>query len=54
MNNHVASIHEGKRPFKCGLCNRSFSDKYSMTIHAALALEGEGPCEEIALVPDKI
>ena len=33
MNRHIASVHEGKKPFKCDICDYSFSEKSSMNKH---------------------
>ena len=41
MNKHVASVHEGKKPFKCDICDRSFSLKSHMNRHVASVHEGK-------------
>ena len=33
MNKHVASVHEGNRPFKCNICDATFSEKANMKRH---------------------
>ena len=47
MNRHVASLHEGKKPFNCELCDYSSSVKSSMNKHIASVHEGKKPfkCE---------
>ena len=35
MNDHVASVHEGVKPFKCDICQYSCSEKDSMKKHVA-------------------
>ena len=43
MNNHKESVHEGKKKFQCGKCNKLFSDKSNMTKHIASIHEGKKP-----------
>ena len=31
MNHHVASVHGGKKPFKCNICDANFSENGNMT-----------------------
>ena len=33
MNIHVASVHEGKKPFRCNICDYSCSQKSNMKSH---------------------
>ena len=33
MVTHIASIHEGKKPFSCSICNSTFSYKAAMEKH---------------------
>ena len=34
MKNHVESrVHEGIKPFKCEICDKTFSQKWNMKIH---------------------
>ena len=33
MKSHVASIHEGKKAFKCGICDERFSQNGSLKRH---------------------
>ena len=35
LNVHVASVHQGMKPFECSICNSRFSQKKSMVIHIA-------------------
>ena len=35
MTRHIASVHEGKKAFKCQICDKSFSQKGSMNKHMA-------------------
>ena len=35
MNKHVASVHEGKKAFKCRICDKSFSEKGSVKRHVS-------------------
>ena len=41
MNKHITSVHEDKKPFKCGLCNYYCSKKSSMYQHVAVVHEGK-------------
>ena len=41
MKNHVASVHEGKKPFKCESCDYRFAQKSDMKRHVALVHEGK-------------
>ena len=43
MNQHVATVHEGKKPFKCDICNFSCSQKSNMKKHVAAVHEGNKP-----------
>ena len=43
LNKHIASVHEGKEPFKCNICNSSFTQKGQMNGHVALVHEGKKP-----------
>ena len=40
---HIASIHEGKKPFKCNFCDSCFSHKGNMNQHIASIHEGKKP-----------
>ena len=33
MKIQIESIHEGKKPFKCGICEMSFAQKAHLKIH---------------------
>jgi hypothetical protein len=39
----VASVHEGKKPFKCEVCDYSCSQKSIMKSHVVSAHEGKKP-----------
>ena len=43
MKIHIASVHEGKKPFNCELCNYSCSENSRMKKHIASAHEGKKP-----------
>ena len=45
LNVHVASVHEGKRPFECNLCVKKFTLKANLNIHIASVHEGRRPFE---------
>ena len=38
---HIAAIHEGKKPFKCDTCDYSCSEKGSMKKHVSSVHEGK-------------
>ena len=35
MKIHVSSVHERNKPFKCEICDQTFSEKGSMNRHVA-------------------
>ena len=41
LNVHLASIHEGKKPFQCNLCETSFVQKGTLKKHLASIHEGK-------------
>ena len=43
MNNHIESVHEGKKKFKCDKCDKAFSQKSNMTKHINTVHEGNKP-----------
>ena len=43
MKTHVAHVHEGKKPFKCDLCDYSCSQKDTMKRHVVLVHEEKKP-----------
>ena len=47
MNKHFESIHEGKKPFRCEICDYSCSQEGAMHIYVASVHEGKKPfkCE---------
>ena len=38
---HMASVHEGKKPFKCEICDQKFAGKSSMKRHNEVVHEGK-------------
>ena len=47
MHRHVAIVHEGKKPFKCDICDARFSRKDPLNVHIASIHEEKKPfnCE---------
>ena len=43
MKTHVKSVHEGKKPFKCDICDYIFSLKGNLNQHAASVHKGKKP-----------
>ena len=43
MNDHIESVHEGKKPFKCNECDAAFSVKRSLKMHIESVHEGKKP-----------
>ena len=41
INGHIASVHEGKKPFKCNICDASFTQKGEIIGHFATVHEGK-------------
>ena len=41
MKTHAASVHEGKKPFKCDICDYRCSLKGSMKTHVSSVHEGK-------------
>ena len=40
---HIASVHEGKKPYKCDICQFSSSEKRDLKRHVTAVHEGEKP-----------
>ena len=40
MKGHIATIHEGKKQFKCDVCNAEFKTKQGMKGHILTIHEG--------------
>ena len=40
MNQHVVSVHKGKKPFKCNICDANFSDSGNIKRHVFKIHEG--------------
>ena len=38
---HIASVHEGKKPFKCEICDDQFELKHELNEHIASVHEEE-------------
>ena len=43
LNNHIASVHENKKPFKCNICDANFARKPYLKGHIASVHEGKKP-----------
>ena len=43
LKKHIATVHEGVKPFKCSNCDVSFSRKNSLTRHIASTHAGKKP-----------
>ena len=43
MKKHIASVHEGLRPFKCSKCDSCFKDGSNLKRHFMSAHEGKKP-----------
>ena len=43
MKGHIATIHEGKKPFKCAICDAGFTSKHGMKKHIVAIHEGNKP-----------
>ena len=41
MNGHIATVHEGKKPFKCEACDAKFKSKQGMNGHIVTVHEGK-------------
>ena len=41
LNGHIASVHEGKKPFKYNICDVSFTQKGEINGHFASVHEGK-------------
>jgi uncharacterized Zn-finger protein len=41
MKKHVASVHEGKKPFRCDICEYRSSEKSNMNRHIKSVHEGK-------------
>jgi hypothetical protein len=39
LQSHIKSVHEGDKPFRCDICQESFSDKGKLNRHVKLAHE---------------
>ena len=33
LNKHIESVHDGKKAFKCNICDASFSQKGNLNVH---------------------
>ena len=43
LKSHVETVHEGKRPFKCKYCEKSFGIKDTLKIHTEAVHDGLRP-----------
>ena len=43
MNKHIAVVHEGRKPFKCDICDYSCSQKCDTHKHIEAVHEGRKP-----------
>ena len=43
LNEHVASVHEGSKPFKCNICDFNYSRTQDLNRHVSLVHEGKKP-----------
>ena len=43
LNIHVATVHEGNKPFKCNICNASFGRRDYLNKHVETVHEGKKP-----------
>ena len=43
MKSHVTYVHEGKKPFKCDICDYTSSGKNNMEKHVAAVHEEKKP-----------
>lgn len=41
MNGHVATVHEGKKQFKCAICDVKFGHKSHLNQHVITVHEGK-------------
>ena len=45
MDKHISAVHEGKKPFKCSICDKSFGRKSHMELHISAVHEEKKPFE---------
>jgi KRAB domain-containing zinc finger protein len=43
LKRHVLSVHEGKKPFKCNICDATFAKNSNMKNHFSAVHEGKKP-----------
>ena len=41
LNTHVATVYEGKKQFKCDICDSKFGVKGKLNVHVTTVLEGK-------------
>ena len=46
MNQHIDTAHEGKKLFKCEICEKRFTDKRGFIYHMVHVHEEEKPSDE--------
>merc|ERR1719225_115732 len=42
VRRHIASVHEGKKPFSCDICNDRFTSKHGLQYHVVLKHDLKG------------
>ena len=47
MKQHVASVHEGKKPFKCDNCDYSCSQKGNLKTHVQSVHDGKNEGKKV-------
>ena len=50
MKTHIARVHEGKKPFKCGICDYRFSVKGDVKKHVTAVHEEKKNCSNVTFV----
>ena len=43
MDKHISAVHEGKKPFKCTICDKRFGRKSHMELHISAVHEEKKP-----------
>ena len=53
MKKHVATVHEGKKAFKCDICKTDFTSKHDMKGHIKTFHEENKPFKYVMLILEK-